>query len=300
PAGAERRRQARGERRVIIDPVQRGVREDEVPGRARREGADVARLEAEPALRARPRLGEHRLGAVDAERLARRELVVETRGQLARTAPEIHHPHARARADERQQVEERPRALVVEAPVLCGIPEVARHAGRISYPPPRSSTNAAGDAIERGACHLARGMPPESGFICSGSSRRMARSTGRRPSPGAACSSGTAAALSGCCTPTRARSSTSLPSATGTRCHRGTSGAASGKPPPSTPPATSFSSRRAIRRTGIPPAASRYHPTRREIIRIRSSPSTRPPAARSGPIRPSPATWRTWTSGGPG
>ena len=160
PAGAERRRQAREERRVIIDPVQRGVREDDVPGRARREGADVARLEAEPALRARPRLGEHRLGAVDAERLARRELVVETRGQLARTAPEIHHPHARARADERQQVEERPRALVVEAPVLCGIPEVARHAGRISYPPPRSSTNAAGDAIERGACHLARGMPP--------------------------------------------------------------------------------------------------------------------------------------------
>src|SRR5205823_12713197 len=147
-AGAEPRRQAREQRRVVIDPVERGVREDQVPGRALREGGDVARLEAEPALRERPRPCEHRLGAVDAERLARRELVVETRGQLARAAPEIDHPYAGAWAHERQQVEERPCALVAEALVLRRVPGVAGHAGRASYPLPRSTTNAA-DASER-------------------------------------------------------------------------------------------------------------------------------------------------------
>src|SRR5207248_9264162 len=105
--------------------------------------------EAEPALRERPRPCEHRLGVVDPERLPRRELVVETRGQLARAAPEIDHPHPAARAHERQQVEEGPRALVAEALVLRRVPGVAGHAERASYLPPRSSTNAAGHASER-------------------------------------------------------------------------------------------------------------------------------------------------------
>src|SRR5438034_6583933 len=77
-------------------------------------------------------------------------------------------------------------------------------------------------------------------------------------------------------------------------------GGESGKPRPSTPFAISSSSRRVIRRTGTPAAATRYRPTRRETTPTRSSPSTRPPAAKSGPTRPSPATWRTRTSAGPG
>src|SRR5205823_4354422 len=52
-------------------------------------------------------------------------------------------------ADERQQVEEGPRALVAEALVLRRVPGVTRHAGRASYPPPRSTTTAAGHASER-------------------------------------------------------------------------------------------------------------------------------------------------------
>src|SRR5262249_53288551 len=124
------RGEPREERAVIVDPVQRRVREHEVERARGLPALDRGALEGETLARVRRALREHRRGGIDPDRLARGEALVEDGRELARAAAEIDDAHARPRRDEREEVEERPAALVLEALVLTGIP--LAHARRIS------------------------------------------------------------------------------------------------------------------------------------------------------------------------
>ena len=66
--------------------------------------------------------GEHGLGTVEAERVGRREVLVQPPGQLAGAAAEIDDAHRRPRSDEGDQVEPGLQSLGGEAVVLIGIP----------------------------------------------------------------------------------------------------------------------------------------------------------------------------------
>jgi hypothetical protein len=111
--------------------VDGGVREDEVP--APRGSGDVAALEAEPSAGEGRRPRQHRLGAVDAQRLGGPEPLVGEPGELARAAAQVEDPHPRARADQAEKVEEGAGALVAEEGVLVRVPGVDRH---VSIVPP--------------------------------------------------------------------------------------------------------------------------------------------------------------------
>ena len=115
------------------------------------------RLEAEPAPRAR-RARQHLGRAVDAHRLARAEASVHFRGQLARPAAEVHHPHPRVWADESEQVEERLAALVAEAAVLVGIP-AGGHQGAGMRRIPTHVVQAASPTPSQAAERMRRIMP---------------------------------------------------------------------------------------------------------------------------------------------
>src|SRR5437588_6324857 len=109
---------------MIRDPVERRIAEDEIQLLRGLERGDVLLLEAEAwSLRG---LRQHGLRAVDAERLARLQLAVQLRRQLARPAPEIRDEHAWARLDQRSQVPIGLRPLGAETLVLRGAPDV-RH-----------------------------------------------------------------------------------------------------------------------------------------------------------------------------
>src|SRR5438105_4253775 len=118
PARDERRGEPREKRLVPGEPVQDRIREDEVVAPFGVEIRDVALFEAEPAAGEGAGPAEHRLRAVETERLRGLEPLVKKPRQLARAAAEIDDAHAGTSIDEREQVEERPAPLVVEALVL--------------------------------------------------------------------------------------------------------------------------------------------------------------------------------------
>src|SRR5204862_4086830 len=109
------------------EPVQDRVREDEVVAPLGVEVRDVALFEAESAAGEGAGPAEHRLRAVETERLRGPEPLVEKPRQLARAASEIDDAHAGTSTDEREQVEERPPPLVVKAFVLLWAPGVVGH-----------------------------------------------------------------------------------------------------------------------------------------------------------------------------
>ena len=124
PAGPERAGQTREQPRMIRRPVERGIGEDEVEGRIRRERRQVAPLESQAAALERLRLLEHRRRGVEAQRLRGAGAAVQLARQLARPAAEIDGAAAGNRRDEREQVEERAAAFRGEARVDLGVPGV--------------------------------------------------------------------------------------------------------------------------------------------------------------------------------
>ena len=109
---------------MLRDPLQGGVREHHVEA-APRERRDVTLLEAHPAARMLCALRQHRLGAVDPHRLRRPRAFVQHPREHARPAPQVHHPPARDRLYQRQQIVERLLAFCAEARVLLRLPGVA-------------------------------------------------------------------------------------------------------------------------------------------------------------------------------
>src|SRR5262249_61242909 len=107
------------------------VREHEVEGVALREGRHVSRLEAQAASGVWRTALEHCRRAVQADGLARGELLMQLPGQLARPAPEVDDAHVRPGPHEAEEVTERLLALGTKALVLLRIPGVGRHAGRL-------------------------------------------------------------------------------------------------------------------------------------------------------------------------
>jgi hypothetical protein len=110
---------------MIVDPVERRVREDDVPLAAARERGDIALFEAQPGyLLAVPCRFEHSGRSIDAERFARPERGVERSSAPAGAAPEIDDAHRRRGADERQQIGERLLAFLAKFLVLRRVPGV--------------------------------------------------------------------------------------------------------------------------------------------------------------------------------
>src|SRR6266571_4558362 len=132
------RGEAQGEppEHVLVErhPVERRVREDQVPGAPRivDEGEDVPPLERQSLARVTPALLEHGLRAVDAQGLSGAETVVQGPGQLAGAAAQVDHPHPGPRPHEAQDVEEGLAALVAEPFVLAGVPDVLGHQSGLS------------------------------------------------------------------------------------------------------------------------------------------------------------------------
>jgi hypothetical protein len=116
--------------RVVGQPVQGGVGEDDVPA-ALVEGGDVALLEPQAAAGQGRGPLEHRRRAVQAERLGGPHASVELGRQLAAAAAQVDHPAAGGRPDQRQQVVEGCRPLGPEPLVLLRVPGVhGRHPSR--------------------------------------------------------------------------------------------------------------------------------------------------------------------------
>src|SRR5262249_25866318 len=118
---SERSRKSREKARVIGDPVERGVREDEVELRSRCERRYVAAFEPESAAGSRDGLREHGCRGIETERLRGAGPTVELAGELSRSAAEVHRPAAGDRGDEIREIEERLAALGGEARVHLGL-----------------------------------------------------------------------------------------------------------------------------------------------------------------------------------
>ena len=119
---------------MALDPLQRGVGEDEVIRFVGNEARDVALLEAKRALCQRHRLFEHRVRRVDAERTRRAEFRVQPRRELAGAAAEVDDAHRGFALDHRSEVVEGLGAFLPESLVLVGIPG-ARGLRHRSAPP---------------------------------------------------------------------------------------------------------------------------------------------------------------------
>ena len=132
-AGGQRGRQPREERGVVVDPVQRGVREHEVEGLGGRPLGNVAELEGQAFARVRRASLEHRARGVEPERGARSGPLVQRAGELAGAATEIDDAPPGARLDQVEQVEERGRSLAFELLVLGRIPAVGRARARPAH-----------------------------------------------------------------------------------------------------------------------------------------------------------------------
>jgi hypothetical protein len=98
PASREAAEERRDERRVIVEPVEGGVAQEERWGRRGRKAREIA--EDEASLREeRARLGEHIGRAVHAKDLAAREALREQARDIAGAAAEINDITGHGEAD---------------------------------------------------------------------------------------------------------------------------------------------------------------------------------------------------------
>ena len=139
-ARLERRRQLRKQRVVVLNPLQRRVREDHVQSAAR-ELRDVAPLEPHSFAGMLSALVQHRVRAVHTDRLRRLRVLVQHSGQHAGSAAQVHHSSAGSGRHQRQQIVEWLLTLVAKARVLVGLPGVG---WRITHA--REPTNLSGVA----------------------------------------------------------------------------------------------------------------------------------------------------------
>src|SRR5919109_1060836 len=110
---------------MIVDPVQRGVREYEIePFATLRKRGDVTLLEAQAVERDLSGRGEHPRRPVQADRLAGLQLDVQTPRQPSGAAAEIGHAHPGRRPDEGDEIREGLFALAEKLRVLIRIPGV--------------------------------------------------------------------------------------------------------------------------------------------------------------------------------
>jgi hypothetical protein len=98
--------------------VQGRVREHQIPGALVGEVGDVAGPEGEALAREGGGAREHLRRGIEPHRLRRLDPLVQHPGQLAGAAAQIDRAPARDGLDLRQQIEEGPAALVLEALVL--------------------------------------------------------------------------------------------------------------------------------------------------------------------------------------
>ena len=127
PARGDRAEQPGKQRLVPFEPLQRSVRKHEVELPLRRERRDVGAFEPQPVSGVFGAPPEHRLRAVEPERLRCFDFAVQRLRQLAGAAAEVHDAPARHRLAQAQQVVERLAPFVVEAFVLRGIPGARCH-----------------------------------------------------------------------------------------------------------------------------------------------------------------------------
>src|SRR5262249_34461624 len=113
--------------RVVGDPVQRGVGEDDVDGPGGCPGPQIAELEGHTVAGVRLRPVQHRLGRVDADGALDAEVAVEVDGERAVPAAQVDSGPAGDGMEEGEEVVEGPPALVGEAVVLVGVPGLGAH-----------------------------------------------------------------------------------------------------------------------------------------------------------------------------
>ena len=110
---------------MVLNPLQRRVREDHVQSAAC-ELRDVAPLEPHAVAGMLSALVQHRVRAVQSDRLRRLRVLVQHAGQYAGAAAQVHHSSTGSGRHQRQQIVERLLTLVAKARVLVGLPGVVR------------------------------------------------------------------------------------------------------------------------------------------------------------------------------
>src|SRR6185436_917751 len=131
----EHRRETFEQASVVVDPLQRGVRKDEVERRSWPIVFDAGGVERESGQRMLFALLQHGDRRIDAERFARSERLVKHSSELARTAAKIDHTCVFDLSYERQEVVKRRRPFRSKALVLCGVPALS-HADVVCAPEP--------------------------------------------------------------------------------------------------------------------------------------------------------------------
>lgn len=119
-AGGEHRPQARQEPSVVVDPVDRGVRDHEVVGALH--GYQVGELEAQAWPFVLRRFLEHLGGVVDTGDVGIVEGVGQAAGQLAGPTAEVDDPHAGSGHHQLHEVLEGSEPFGLEPQVLVGVP----------------------------------------------------------------------------------------------------------------------------------------------------------------------------------
>jgi hypothetical protein len=100
-------RQSREQCVVVVDPMQRGVRKDQIDRPRGRPLGDVAELEDQPIVRVIGASLEHRRRRVETDRAAGTGSLMQRASQFAGAAAEIHDAASRTRLHQVEQVEER-------------------------------------------------------------------------------------------------------------------------------------------------------------------------------------------------
>ena len=109
---------------MVVEPVKRRVGEDDVIAPVSKPARHVAQLEPQAVAGKDHGAREHRLGAIDPDRLRRLEMAVQLARQLAGPAAEIDGAAARVGLDEVEEVPEGLRPLVLELLVTLWVPGV--------------------------------------------------------------------------------------------------------------------------------------------------------------------------------
>ncbi len=126
-SGAQARGQLTHQSRMIGNPVQAGVGENNVEAALGAEAADIAQLEPQTVPGKGMGLGQHRLRRIDPDRCSSLGVRVEPGSQLSGAAPQIDHVATWNRLDHREEIDERLGTFGGEFRVLVGIPPLGAH-----------------------------------------------------------------------------------------------------------------------------------------------------------------------------
>ena len=120
PARPETREEARNEARMIVNPVQGRMGEDQIP--LALEFFDLALFETQSGAQMRACLAKHFGGAIQAEHVAFRQAVGEFAGEFPGAATQVDNFHSRTDLNQREQVLEGESPLLLKFVVEFRIP----------------------------------------------------------------------------------------------------------------------------------------------------------------------------------